>query len=73
MKKFPKHAAFLFLIFFMVFGAFCLFSEESLSAEMLPYSVETPRDDFPVREAPDTYSDALITLPQGTVLYPVAI
>lgn len=73
MKKFPKHAAFLFLIFFMVFGAFCLFSEESLSAEMLPYSVETPRDDFPVREAPDTYSDALVTLPQGTVLYPVAI
>ncbi len=71
MKKASKQFALFFLISFMIAGAFFAFSSTSVSAEMLPYSVETPRDDFPIREKPDPNANTVITLPKGTVLYPI--
>ncbi len=66
-KRFRRYsvAVFAALIFTLVFSAF-------VSADNIPITLKTTKDQLNIRMAPDTYSELLTVIEQkGTVLYPV--
>ena len=64
-----KKPLYLFLaVLVCLICALCL--SQGVRAELIPYSVEIPRDDFPVRSEPLDSSEIVANLNKGSLLYP---
>ncbi len=63
-----------YTIYFILFLTICICGmfgmSQGVRGEVIPYCVEIPRDDFPVRSEPLDSSSIVTTLNQGALLYP---
>lgn len=60
-------------IFVLLFCICFMGMSHQVKAEVIAYCVEIPRDDFPVRSEPLDSSQVLISLPEGSLLYPESV
>ncbi|MEG0874381.1 MAG: N-acetylmuramoyl-L-alanine amidase [Clostridiales bacterium] len=74
LKKILQKTGISVFLGFILAISFCVAASDGVSAApTMPCSVEIPRNSFPVRSQPSDQSNVIVTLSQGSILYPQGI